>query len=126
MKTIFTVGPMLIPKVGKVFGAISAANALSQILPTLGKSLNGIITGDNTNDVGNFLTKWENYTSRFKGSTSDYSREHMVSMENLGNLVQDVSLQLFQQRYLSVSSLHLPEVRFRTKCCIHLQFQHLQ
>ena len=100
MKTIFTVGPMLIPKVGKVFGAISAANALSQILPTLGKSLNGIITGDNTNDVGNFLTKWENYTSRFKGSTSDYSREHMVSMENLGNLVQDVSLQLFQQRVI--------------------------
>lgn len=100
MKTVFTVGPMLIPKVGKIFGAISAGVALSQVLPTIAKSINGIVSGTNDNDVGKFFTTIESATSRFGSSVSDYSREHLVSMENLGSLIEDVSLQLFQQRVI--------------------------
>lgn len=100
MKLVFTVAPMLIPKVGKIFGAISAATALSQVLPTLAKSVNGIVSGTNDNDVGRFFTSIESATSRFGSSVSDYSREHLVSGENLARLIEDVSLQLFQQRVI--------------------------
>lgn len=106
MKTLFTVGPMFIPYVGRVYGAISATNALSQLIPTLMKSINGIITNNNQNEFGKFWTNIENYTSRYNSSTSDYGRENIISIENLGRLLEDVSLQLFQQKVIgSIPSL---------------------
>ena len=40
----------------------------------------------------------------FDQTTSDYSREHMVTFENLGNLIGDVAGQLFQQQAVA----HIP------------------
>lgn len=60
MKTVFTVAPMLIPKVGKIYGAISAGAALSGVLPTIMKSINGIVTGTNENELGQAFTAVEN------------------------------------------------------------------
>lgn len=97
MKTAATVLPMLIPYVGPVIGGITAAVNLAQLVPVLGKSLNGIIS-NNDNEFGKSLTKLEGYLERFTPSTSDYSRNKMITMENLGNLVSQISTQLFQQK----------------------------
>ncbi len=98
-KLVFSVAPMLIPGVGSVYGAVSAGIALSQLIPTLMKSVSGII-GIEEGTVLKNAGKISAYSSRFNSSVSDYSQEHMVSFENLGNLIKDVSLQLFQQRVI--------------------------
>ena len=41
------------------------------------------------------MSKWEGRMATFDQTTSDYSREHMITFENLGNLIGDVSGQLF-------------------------------
>lgn len=101
IKTVFTMAPLLIPYVGNVYGTVRIIKAVSQLLPVLGKTINGSIFGTNKNDIGKFLTKVENYTSRFNSSVSDYSLEHPWSFENLGELVNQVGGQLFEQRLIS-------------------------
>ena len=59
MKTALTMGPLLIPGVGPVYGAIRASIATAQILPVLGKTLNSIFTGDAENEFGKTLNKLE-------------------------------------------------------------------
>lgn len=101
MKTAVKTLPMLIPYVGPVFGAAGAALALTQLVPTLAKSINGLISS-NDNDFGKAMSKFEGYMGRFESSTSDYSRNKMISMENLGNLVTSISQQLFQQKAIGM------------------------
>ena len=49
-KTFMQIAPLLIPGVREVYGTISAITTLTSVLPTLGKSVNGILGGDG-NDV---------------------------------------------------------------------------
>lgn len=98
MKTAVSVAPMLIPGVGTYFGAISAGMALTQLFPILGKSISNFINGDKDTDFEKTLTKIENWGAQFQSSVSDKSREKIATWENLGQLVKDVSLQLFQQQ----------------------------
>lgn len=49
---------MFIPwGVGEIYGYLGAAHGLTRVMPVLGKTINGLITGDNTNDVGKFFSK---------------------------------------------------------------------
>lgn len=98
MKTAVGVAPMLIPGVGTVFGLASAGLALTQLLPVLGKSISNLVNGDKDTDFERVLTKVENWGAQFQSSVSDKSREKIATWENLGQLVKDVSLQLFQQQ----------------------------
>lgn len=98
MKTALTMGPLLIPGVGPVYGAIRASIATAQILPVLGKTLNSIFTGDAENEFGKTLNKLESWTSRFNSSVSDEGREKMLSAENLGSMINAIGGQLFEQR----------------------------
>ena len=50
------------------------------------------------------MSKWEGRMATFDSTSSDYSREHMVTFENLGNLIGDISGQLFQQQAVA----HIP------------------
>lgn len=100
-KLVFKVGPMLIPYVGPVYGALSAGTELAQLIPTLMKSINGIIGGDNDSDFIKKLNQIEGYASRFDSSVSDYSQQKLLSWENLGKMIEDTSLQLFQQRVIA-------------------------
>ena len=50
------------------------------------------------------MSKWEGRMATFDSTSSDYSREHMVTFENLGNLIGDVAGQLFQQQAVA----HIP------------------
>lgn len=99
-KTAFTVAPLLIPGVGQWYGAISAGLALSKAVPSLMKSINGIITNDNSNSFGSAMNVVGSWASRFDSSKSDYARDHIATWENLGELVVDTSSQLFQQRVI--------------------------
>lgn len=100
-KTIFEIAPYFIPYVNYAWAGINAGLEIAQLLPTLGKAVNGFISGNNENNLGVGLSKWESYLERFESSTSDYSRNKMITTENFGNLIADISGQLWQQRVIS-------------------------
>lgn len=104
LNMVARVAPYLIPYVGQVWGALGAAHAINRLAPVLGKAINGAILGDNNNAFGQAMSKWEGRMATFDSTSSDYSREHMVTFENLGNLIGDVSGQLFQQQAIA----HIP------------------
>lgn len=104
LNMVARVTPYLIPYVGQVWGALSAAHAINRLAPVLGKAINGAILGDNNNAFGQAMSKWEGRMATFDSTSSDYSREHMVTFENLGNLIGDVAGQLFQQQAVA----HIP------------------
>ena len=103
MKTALQMGPLLIPGVGQVYGAIRAAMMTAQAVPTLMKAVNGMITNDNENtQLGQGLTKLENYMARFQSSVSDESRNKLITFENFGSLINQVGGQLFEQRMVGM------------------------
>ena len=104
LNMVARVAPYLVPGVGEVWGALSAAHAINRLAPVLGKAVNGFILGDNNNAFGQAMSKWEGRMATFDSTSSDYSREHMVTFENLGNLIGDISGQLFQQQAVA----HIP------------------
>ena len=99
-KTALEILPLLTP-FGKVYGTISAITNLASVMPTLGKSINGIISGSNENEIGQSLTKMENWFGRFDETSSDYAKEHFASLENIGNILSSSAKQLYQQRSLA-------------------------
>ena len=58
-KTAVKTIPYFIPGAGEVFGAITAAEGLLRVLPILGKMVNGMTTGDNGNEFGKTMNKFE-------------------------------------------------------------------
>lgn len=101
MELVAKVAPLFIPYVGEVYGYVSAANAIARVMPIFGKTINGLISHTNDNPIGEFLTNWENRAASYDTTASDYGREHFISFENIGNLVADISKQLFEQRAVS-------------------------
>lgn len=99
-KTALEVLPLLTP-FGQVYGTISAITNLASVLPTLGKSINGIVSGTNENEIGQMLTKMENWFGRFDETSTDYAKEHFASLENIGNILTSSAKQLYQQRSLA-------------------------
>ena len=108
-KTAFKIAPYFIPYVNYAWGAANASLEIAQLLPVLGKAANGFLT--NNNDIAKGLTKWESYLERFESSVSDYSRDKMVTTENFGNFVADISGQLWQQRVIG----SIPQLLEKTK-----------
>lgn len=53
--------------------------------------------------------------ARFDPTASDYGREHLVSVEGLGNMIGDVSGQLFQQRAVATIPAILKKVTKSSK-----------
>ena len=110
-KTIFEIAPYFIPYVQYGWAAMNAGLEIAQLLPTLSKAVNGVISGNNEDKLGVGLSKWESYLERFESSTSDYSRDKMITTENFGNLIADISGQLWQQRAIS----YIPRILEKTK-----------
>ena len=100
-KTLFKVAPMFIPYVGKVYGGLSATIELGKLLPVLYKSIEGIASGDiSASNSAQRATDIQAWFSRFDGSLSDKGKQGFFNIENLGKLIEDSSLQLFQQRVI--------------------------
>lgn len=110
-KTAFKVGMMFIPGVGKYYGAMTAAKELGKLFPVLFKSIEGIATGDiSTSRSAQMATDIQAWFSRFDSSVSDYGRQSFWNIENLGKLIEDSSMQLFQQRVIgNIPKMFVPK-----------------
>lgn len=110
-KTAFKVGMMFIPGVGKYYGAMTAAKELGKLFPVLFKSIEGIATGDiSTSRSAQTATDIQAWFSRFDSSVSDYGRQSFWNIENLGKLIEDSSMQLFQQRVIgNIPKMFVPK-----------------
>lgn len=108
-KTAFKVGMMFIPGVGKYYGAMTAAKELGKLFPVLFKSIEGIATGDISTSAQT-ATDIQAWFSRFDSSVSDYGRQSFWNIENLGKLIEDSSMQLFQQRVIgNIPKMFVPK-----------------
>ena len=102
-KTAFKILPMFIPYVGQTYGYFTAALELGELLPLLYKGIAGIAAGD-TSDMSSVDTAntIQGYFSRFNSSQSDYARQAgFFTIENIGEIAQMASMQLFQQKAIS-------------------------
>lgn len=101
-RMVFKVAPMFIPYVGKVYGGLTAGIELGKLLPVLFKSIEGIATGDiSTSRSAQNATDLQAWFSKFDSSVSDKGRQSFFNLENIGRLVEDSSMQLFQQRAIA-------------------------
>lgn len=101
-KTAVMMAPFFTP-VGQAFGWVHAALGLTTALPSLVKSLNGLVLGDSDSEFMKSMTRLENIMGRFKPTTSDESRGRFFSWENIGDLLVSSSAQLFSQRNIANS-----------------------
>ena len=96
------VTPYLIPGVNKIWGGLSAIFGLASVLPTFYKSMDGILTGNESLTEQNFLwkgaTNAENWFSKFNSSFSDSAQGGLANYEQMGSLVSDIFSQIYQQR----------------------------
>lgn len=100
-KTLFKVAPMFIPHVGTTYGLVTAAMELGKLLPVLYKSIEGIASGDTNSDSRKTANNIQAWFSRFDSSLTDYGKSGFFTFENIGNLVESSSAQLFQQRNIA-------------------------
>lgn len=101
-KTAVSLIPYMIPYVREFWGGLNVGIELAQLVPVLGKTINGIIDNDSEGELIKDLNKLENYMSRFESSTSDDGRRKHFGLETIGNLISSVGSQLFQQRVISM------------------------
>ena len=99
-KTFMQIAPLLIPGVREVYGTVSALTTLASVLPTLGKSINGVLGGDN-NGVDKTLTQMENWFGQFKPTQSDKGKSGFFTLENIGEMMTSSAKQLYQQKSLA-------------------------
>lgn len=102
-KTAIKIAPMFIPGFGQAYGYFTAALELGELLPLLYKGIAGIAAGDTSGmssvDTANTI---QGYFSRFNSSQSDYARQAgFFTLENIGEIAQMASMQLFQQKAIS-------------------------
>lgn len=121
-KTLVNVLPYFIPYVGPALGYAAAGFNLAKLLPVLGKSVNSMINGNNENELGKNLTWLENTMGKFSSEVSQKTKNNMWTFETLGNLVGDVSTQLFQQKAIG----SIPKLFTKNPDLIHRKVgQHL-
>lgn len=87
-----------IPGFNAYYGAATALIGLGSVLPTVYKSLESLITGDNPSAFAKGATGVENWFRKFEQGTSYKGRENFFSIEGIGNLLADTFGQLYQQR----------------------------
>lgn len=92
MRNVATIAPMFIPYVGQYYILGSIAMQTGGIASTVGKMALGV-DNDIVNDIDGFF-------SQFQGGTSQYSKEHTFSAENLINMFGQVVSQIKEQRWI--------------------------
>ena len=99
-KTATQIGLWAIPHVGPVLGGVKALMDLTSVLPIVGKSIDGFITGNTDDKTGQFLTRWENTMARFDKSQTAKAKEKQWSFENIGDMISSSAGQLYSQRLI--------------------------
>lgn len=100
LKSAAQIGLYAIPYAGPYIGAVKAMMDLSSVLPVVGKAIDGIVTGNTTDQFGKSMSQWEAFMSRFDRSQTQYAKEHQWSFENVGDMLSSSAGQLYSQRVI--------------------------
>ena len=92
MRNVATIAPMFIPHVGGYYVLGSILTQMGGISATIGKMAYGTDS--------EFVNNADGFFSQFHGGTSQYSKEHTFSAENLINMFGQVVSQIKEQRWL--------------------------
>lgn len=96
-RAIAIISPYLIPGAGEYYALASAAMFLTESMPSVIKTISGLVNPNYK--PGANLNNFENFTKKmFTTTSSEYSRDHMFSFENIMNIAASSGSQLFQQR----------------------------
>jgi hypothetical protein len=98
MKTVASVLPYMIPGFNTYYGMFRMATGLAATLPTVYKSLEGLVMGENTTGLTDAASSLENWFRKFDPSMSRKGKSKFFSVESLGNMLADTFGQLYQQR----------------------------
>lgn len=94
-KNLVSMAPLLIGgPVAWIYGGLFVAKELAKAMPMLAD----IVTLFGNDVDSPFLNTIAGYGNKFSGSTSEYSRNNLFTLENIGNLISDVALQWGQQK----------------------------
>ena len=101
-KTLSQVALFAVPHVGPYMGAVKAVLDFGSVMPKLGKSLDGLFTGDATDgSFGSAMEQMDAWMSRFDKSTTQYAKEHQWAFENIGDMIGSSAGQLYSQRCIA-------------------------
>ena len=96
------IAPTFIPGAGTVYGGIRAAVALTSVLPTFYKSIEGIILGEKESSLTKSATELENYMAKFTASSvSDEGSQSLFNFEQVGKMTADIFTQIYEQRAMA-------------------------
>lgn len=95
MKTAVTIAPLFTP-IAPYYGWAMIGTELLDLLPTVYEATVGNFSED-TNPTLNYI---QGLGKSLKGSTTEYAKEHMLALENLGTIISDVALQWQQFRII--------------------------
>lgn len=104
IKTVAQTAAMLFPyftPIAPYWGWVNASMAMAKAVPNVVKSLNGLITNNNDNIVGESMTWLENVMGRFGSTRSDAAQGKFFSAENIGDIIVSSAGQLFSQRQIA-------------------------
>lgn len=103
-KLFFNILPYFIPGVNTLYGGVHMAYGLASIIPTVYKSVEGMVLGgdnkdyDEHNALWQAMTKAENWFKKIEFSTSDEAKGSLMNYEQIGQIVGDVFSQIYEQR----------------------------
>ena len=107
VKTAAGILPYLFPGFREVWGGITAAVALSSVLPTFAKMAEGVVLGDKETGFTKAMNSIENYFNKFDDSYSDAGKASIINFETIMGTIGDVYGQLYQMRAAaSLSNLY--------------------
>ena len=107
VKTAAGILPYLFPGFREVWGGITAAVALSSVLPTFAKMAEGVVIGDKETGFTKAMNSIENYFNKFDESHSDAGKSSIINFETIMGTIGDVYGQLYQMRAAaSLSNLY--------------------
>ena len=95
MKTAVTIAPLFTP-IAPYYGWAMIGTELLDLLPTVYESTVGNFSED-TNPTLNYI---QGLGKSLKSSTTEYAKENILAMENLGKIISDVALQWQQFRII--------------------------
>lgn len=96
------IAPFLIPGVNTYYTAVRVGLGLAAVMPTLYKSFEGLLLGDNKTGMTDIATAAEGYMSKFgMRSTTDEAQQSMFNYEQVTTMASDIFAQIYEQRAMA-------------------------
>lgn len=100
-KTAATIAPMFMgDDIGLIYSGLQVGRELLKSLPMLGNMVGGLILGDDY-ETPSWVNSVAAKAQQGSETTSQYSKVHAISLENVLNLASDVALQWGQQKAIA-------------------------